>query len=113
MKDYIARRSSEVEAVRCPCGSSKRLITRRDGAPVNIHITHIVSARKHYHENCTEFYYILEGWGRLEVEDDVIEVEPGLVVMIEKGTVHRGEGDFKALIIGVPAWDPKDEYIVD
>ena len=29
---------------------------------------------------CTEIYYILEGWGKMELNDDLSAVEPGMVI---------------------------------
>ena len=61
----------------------------------------------------TEFYYILEGEGVLEVGEDEVRLSPGLLVRIDKGTPHKGRGDFRTLVMGVPAWDPEDEVIVE
>jgi len=72
-----------------------------------------MDSQKHYHKKCTEFYYILEGEGILELGDDEVKLTPGTAIMIEKGIPHRGKGDFQALIIGVPTFDPDDEYFVD
>jgi len=101
---------SEVEPVPCPCGQSWRIFTRNDSPIANIHVTSIQDSRRHYHKSCTEFYYILEGEGVLEVADDELKLSPGLLVRIDARTPHRGHGDFKALIVGVPAWDPQDEW---
>jgi mannose-6-phosphate isomerase-like protein (cupin superfamily) len=111
-KGYLVRKLSEVEPVPCLCGSSTRPITRADTPAVNFHVTHIQDSLKHYHRYCTEVYFILEGSGKLELGEDEIELEPGVVVLIEPGTAHRGKGDFRAVIVGAPAQDPADEVIV-
>jgi len=110
---YLARHIDDVPPVPCPCGSSTRIFTREDGDLANIHVTHIMDSKRHYHENVTEFYYILEGHGTLELGDDKVELSPGLLVRIDKGTPHKGYGDFKTLVVGVPAWDPEDEILVE
>lgn len=112
-KGYVVRHVSEVEAVPCPCGTSIRLFTEQDNSTANVHVTHILDSKKHYHNECTEFYYILEGKGKLEVGEDTVELEPGTCVMIEPGTPHRGWGDFRTLIVGVPPQKKDDEVIVD
>ncbi len=112
-KGYIARHMSEVQPVPCPCGSSTRIITREDTPIANLHVTHIMDSEKHYHKGCTEYYYILEGHGHMELNDDVVELKPGLVVVIEPGTAHRGYGDFKTMIVGIPAWDHSDEFFCE
>lgn len=111
-KGYLIRKIAEITGVPCPCGTSFRAITRKDTEIANIHLTHIVNAQRHYHKKCTEFYYILEGRGKMELGEEVIDVEPGTVIMIAKGTPHAGRGDFRALIIGVPALQEDDEYII-
>ncbi|MFW6107131.1 MAG: cupin domain-containing protein [bacterium] len=110
---YQARHLDEVEPTPCPCGTSWRILTRADGSPANVHVTAIQDSRRHYHKHTTEFYYILEGGGTLEVGGDALDLRPGLLVRIDPRTPHRGHGDFKALIVGVPAWDPEDEWFCD
>ena len=74
----------------------------------------IHEAAAHYHKLCTEIYYVLEGTGTLELDRDRVEVEPGTLVVIEPLTIHRlvSENGVKIMVIGVPALDPDDEYLV-
>ena len=111
-KGYLVRKLSEVEPVPCLCGTSTRPITREHTPVLNFHIVDIRDSTKHYHEKCTEVYFILGGSGTLELNDDEVDLEPGTVILIEPGTAHRGKGDFRAVVIGVPAWDPQDEVVV-
>ncbi|MBW1697669.1 MAG: cupin domain-containing protein [Deltaproteobacteria bacterium] len=112
-KGYLVRRQSEVQPVPCPCGSSVRIIQRQDTPVANLHVTHIQDSRKHYHKHCTEYYYILEGSGYMEVGNDEVELQPGTTIVIDKGTPHRGYGDFKALIVGIPAMVHDDEFFCE
>jgi len=112
-KGYLARHLDDTPPVPCPCGESRRIFTRDDSPLANIHVTTIRDSRRHHHDHTTEFYYILEGHGTLEVGDDALDLTPGLLVRIDPGTPHRGHGDFKTLVIGVPAWDPADEHFDD
>ncbi len=107
------RHIDDVEPVPCPCGSSWRIITREDIPDGNLHVTYIQDSQKHYHERCAEFYYIIEGHGKLELDDDVVDLRPGLAIYIPPGSRHRGYGDFRTLVVGIPAWDPEDEVIVE
>ena len=104
------RHIEDVEPVPCPCGSSTRIITRQDTPVANLHVTHIQDSEKHYHKGCTEYYYILEGTGKVELDSDVVDLRPGTTIVIPPGVAHRGWGDFKALIVGVPAWEQTDEF---
>ncbi len=107
---YIVRHIDEVEPIPCPCGSSTRIITSADTPVAGFHVTHIQDSRKHYHKNTTEIYHILEGSGYLEIGVDTVELRPGLTVLIHKGTPHRGYGDFKTIVVPIPAFDPADEF---
>ena len=109
----IVRHIKDAPTVPCLCGESTRLITRADTEIANIHVTHIMDSRKHYHERCAEIYYILEGEGFLELDEEEVVLSPGLVVLIPAGVAHRGRGDFRSVIVGMPAQDPADEVLVD
>jgi len=118
-KPYLVKKLSEVETVPCLCGSSTRPITIKDTPLVNLHVTHIQDSAKHYHKECTEIYLVLEGSGVLELGwpgspegEGQVKLEPGVVVLIHPGTSHRGRGDFRAVIVGVPAQKPEDEHLV-
>jgi quercetin dioxygenase-like cupin family protein len=109
---YLVKHLRDIPSVPCPCGSSTRPITIEDTPAVNFHITHITDSVKHYHKEVTEVYYILEGWGTMELGDDTVVLEPGVVILIEPYTPHRGYGDFRAVIVGVPAMKHTDEFFV-
>ena len=112
---YLIRHVREAPTIPCPCGLSTRPLTSNDTPVCNLHITFITDSVKHYHKACTEVYYILEGRGKMELNDDTVDVEPGTVVYIEPHTVHRlwSEGGVRTVVFGVPALNPADEYFVD
>jgi mannose-6-phosphate isomerase-like protein (cupin superfamily) len=114
-KGYSVRRLAEAPTVPCPCGMSTRILTRTDGPLANFHVTCITDSAKHYHKHCTEIYYILDGTGTLEVGDDLVEVEPGTLVVIEPGTAHRlvSAAGVRTVVLGIPALLDDDEYFVD
>jgi mannose-6-phosphate isomerase-like protein (cupin superfamily) len=113
-RGYLVRRQSEAPTVPCPCGQSTRILTGADGSVANFHVTFITDSVKHYHKQCTEIYYILEGSGRLELNEDVVEVEPGTLVVIEPYTAHRLVSvlGVRTVVLGIPAWQSDDEYFV-
>ena len=76
-RGYLVRRIENAPSVPCPCGTSTRLLTRSDGPELNVHVTFIQDSVKHYHKHCTEVYYILEGVGVLELNDEEVEVGRG------------------------------------
>ena len=112
-KGYQVRHLRDATVVPCPCGTSRRIFTRDDTPVANLHVTEITDSRRHYHKKATEYYYILEGSGKMELNDDVIDLTPGLAVHIAPGTAHRVYGNIKALIVVIPAAEHGDEYFCD
>ena len=114
-RGYIVRRILEdVQPVPCPCGQSARAITGADNDLASIHVVTISRDSKlHYHRKLTEFYYVLEGEGELQLNDDVIKLEPYTLVMIKPMTKHRARGNLKILNIVIPPFVEGDEFVVE
>jgi mannose-6-phosphate isomerase-like protein (cupin superfamily) len=113
-KGYLVRRLQDAPTVPCPCGQSTRPLTGVDTPACNLHVTFIKDSIKHYHKECTEVYYILEGEGKMELNDEVVDVYPGTILYIEPYTAHRlysAEG-VRTIVFGVPALQSEDEYFV-
>jgi len=111
----LCRHQDHVEPVPCPCGASTRIITKADDLGFNLHITLIEDSTRHYHRDCTEVYTILEGTGKISLDDKIEEVTPGSVVVIPPMVRHRlwSETPGKPVrvhIVGIPAWQPLDEH---
>jgi mannose-6-phosphate isomerase-like protein (cupin superfamily) len=113
-KGYLVRHLKDAPTVQCSCGQSTRPLTVADNSVCNLHVVFITDSVKHYHKQCTEVYYILEGRGKMELNDDVIDVEPGTVVYIEPYTWHRlySPVGVKTIVFGVPAYQLDDEFYV-
>jgi len=111
---YLIRRLQDAPTVPCPCGESTRPLTRAETPACNLHVTFIKDSVKHYHKECTEVYYILEGQGKMELNDDLVDVVPGIIVYIEPFTWHRlfSDAGVRTIVFGVPALHPDDEYFV-
>jgi len=110
----LIRHVDEVDTVvHSACGKSVRIFTRDDTDAANLHVTTINDATAHYHEHCTEYYYIIEGAGTMQVGDETVEVRPGTAILIPPGVAHRGTGGFTTIVIGAPAWDPDDEVLIE
>jgi len=111
-KGYLYRKRCEAPTVDCYCGPSTRIVTKADTPVANLHVTRITDSVKHYHKLCTEYYYILEGSGKMELGDDVVDLEPGVTIVIEPGTPHRAYGDITTIVIGIPAQVHDDEFFL-
>lgn len=111
-RGYLVRRLDEAPTVPCPCGESTRPLTRADTPACNLHVTCIRDSVRHYHKECTEVYYILEGQGKMELNGEIVDVGPGVIVYIEPGTWHRlwSDDGVRTIVFGTPALRPEDEY---
>lgn len=97
----------------CPCGTARRGLMDVDSVPYSLHVTQIEAAAKtHYHKRLTETYFILEcePGSALELDGEVVPVEPNLALVIHPGTRHRAVGNMKVLIVASPKFDPTDEW---
>ncbi len=111
MTKYLVRDlESAPQVLHSSCGESIRLITDQDTPEFSFHVVHILDGKKHYHKRAMEVYYVLEGKGKLELDDDVVDVKPGVIVLIPPGVRHRGYGNFKTVVTGTPAFTAEDEF---
>jgi len=102
-----------VQGVNCPCGVARRAFQDVPDFPGTVHVTEIsVDARLHYHRRLTETYFILECEpdAKLQLNDEILDVHPGLCVLIRPGVRHRAIGRMKVLIVVIPKFDPADEW---
>jgi mannose-6-phosphate isomerase-like protein (cupin superfamily) len=72
---------------------------------------------KHYHANANEFQYVLEGTGTIWLGDKEVQVKPGDLVIIPKGTPHGGTKvtgrTIKAIAIKSPPQAPDDTKLLN
>ena len=111
-RGYTIRHRSEAPTVPCPCGQSTRILTAADGAPCSVHVTSIADSVRHYHRRTAEVYYILEGVGKIELNDEWFPITPGTVIQIDPGTFHRvvSEQGITTIVMAIPPFDPTDEF---
>lgn len=104
----------QIEGVACPCGTARRAFTEVADFPGTVHVTEIsATAQLHYHKRLTETYYFLECGvdARMQLNEEIIPVRPGMSIMIRPGTRHRAIGEMKVLILVLPKFDPADEWL--
>jgi len=112
VREPICRSLAQVEPVPCPCGHSRRVLTRDDGVALGLHVVHIRAAEHHYHVRTTEVYHILDGEGTLAVCREEFALAPGVNIYLPSGLAHGGDGDFTAIIVCAPPFDPEDQIVV-
>jgi mannose-6-phosphate isomerase-like protein (cupin superfamily) len=99
----------------CPCGEARRAFADESRFPGTLHVTSIsVDAKRHFHRKLTETYFILEcdAGAYMELNEDRVQLRPGMAVLIPPGTIHRAVGKMKVLIVVSPNFDPADEFVV-
>jgi len=100
-------------------GSKIRSILDRTNAPVEKQslaeatVQAGASTQRHYHKLSEEFYFILEGRGRMEIDGETKKVEPGDAVLIPAGAWHTIAADesLKFLCCCAPPYSHEDTYI--
>jgi mannose-6-phosphate isomerase-like protein (cupin superfamily) len=71
------------------------------------------ASKPHRLKTSSEVYFILEGLGRMKIDDKSADVEPGTVVYIPSGSMQNienmGDGTLTFLCIVRPPWREEDE----
>jgi mannose-6-phosphate isomerase-like protein (cupin superfamily) len=99
-------------------GSTIRSILDRTNAPVQNQS--LAEARvpaggvtqRHYHRLSEEFYFILEGTGRIELDGQTREVLPGDAILIPPGAWHTltATSELRFLCCCAPPYSHEDTY---
>jgi mannose-6-phosphate isomerase-like protein (cupin superfamily) len=75
------------------------------------------STTPHRHLRTEEIYYILEGDGRMRVDDSTAQVGPGDAIAIPPGTLHQitniGNTTLKFLCCCAPPYEHQDTLLED
>ena len=104
------------EALGLPSGTGlrSRMFVSADGMTVSVQDG---NTPKHLHPNTNEMQYILEGTGTIWLGDKEVQVKPGDLVIIPKGTPHGGTKPdgrpFKAIAIKTPPQTPDDVKLLN
>ena len=110
-KKYLVADMENILPTPCPCGQARRAFIEPGNDTASFHIVDISeNSRPHYHKKMTEIYHVLEGEGILELDDEILELKPGITVMIKPGCIHRAVGKLKLINIPIPTFDPADEW---
>ena len=109
--NYLLAQLDEIDSISCPCGFTRRAFVSPDNPTATVHLLEVQNdAQTHYHKTLTEIYVILEGEGFMELDGEMIPVKPMTSIMIKPGCRHRAVGNFRILIVPIPAFDPEDEW---
>lgn len=99
-------------------GSTIRSILDRTNAPVEnqslaeARVPAGGATERHYHRLSEEFYFILEGNGKMEIDGEVRTVGPGDAILIPAGAWHTiaASEDLRFLCCCAPPYSHDDTY---
>lgn len=101
-------------------GSTIRSILDRTNAPVERQSLAEASlppggvTQRHYHRASEEFYFILTGTARMELDGQFQDVGPGDAILIPPGAWHQitatGEEDLRLLCCCAPPYSHEDTF---
>jgi mannose-6-phosphate isomerase-like protein (cupin superfamily) len=99
-------------------GSTIRSILDRANAPVRqqslaeAFVPAGGATERHYHRSSEEFYFVLEGTGRMTVDDETSVVGPGDAILIPAGAWHtiRAETPLRFLCCCAPPYSHEDTF---
>lgn len=96
-----------------PSGLRSKTFVTADGMTIAVQAGNVP---KHLHPQTNEIQYIVEGTGKIWFNDKEVDVKPGDLIIIPKGTAHGGtkptSGVFKAIAIKTPPQPPNDTTLL-
>ena len=111
--NYLLRDPATVTPWAETCGQIRCLVEEADGAAAEIHQVEIDNAKLHYHARTDEFYYIIDGRGRMILDDEEIELHKGVVVYVPRGVRHKATGNLTVLTVCIPRGVMNDIHEVE
>ncbi len=99
---FLRRDLLDVQPWTETCGQIRPLLEEKDGAVAEVHHLLITKAKLHYHQHTDEIYYILDGQGRMALDEQEIELHKGVVVYVPRGVKHRAWGELTVLVVCIP-----------
>jgi mannose-6-phosphate isomerase-like protein (cupin superfamily) len=99
---FLRRDPADVQPWAETCGQIRPLVEEQDEAAAEVHHVEIDNAKLHYHERTDEFYYVISGSGQMVLDDEQIELKPGVVVYVPRGVRHKAIGKLTVLTVCIP-----------
>jgi mannose-6-phosphate isomerase-like protein (cupin superfamily) len=99
---FLRRDPADVQPWAETCGQIRPLIEAADGAAAEVHHVEIDNAKLHYHERTDEIYHVISGQGTMVLDDEQIELHPGVVVYVPRGVRHKAVGKLTVLTVCIP-----------
>ncbi len=113
IREPLVRYLDRTEAISCPHGSVRRVVTGGAGGIANVHVVRVQRGERHLHRAYAEVYYVLSGAGRIVLGAETHALRPGAVVSIPAGVPHEleasGDEPLEFVIFGTPPVPIDDE----
>jgi mannose-6-phosphate isomerase-like protein (cupin superfamily) len=110
---FLRRDPADVTPWRETCGQIRPLIEEADEAAAEVHHVEIDNAKLHYHARTDEIYHVIDGHGTMVLDDDEIELHPGVVVYVPRGVRHKAVGRLTVLTVCIPRGVLSDVHEVE
>ncbi len=108
--DDVLKRKSSIEPIEDPCGLIWEVYNKKNLGIAYVEVTG--KAQEHKHRKMEEKYYVKKGRGRLVVNNEVLTIKKGDVVVIPQKSWHylkKVKGNpLEVLVITHPRYDPDD-----
>lgn len=107
---------SELSFENSICGEQKIIFDDPD--KVKVSLVRIAVSKTHYHNNLTEYYYVLNGRGDLMLGDKSVKLKEQVLVEIQPQVIHKAiatrDDGLEILVIGIKhdGFDQKKETII-
>lgn len=112
VQPFITKDTSEIREILAPANSSIK-----NQSLAEARVAPGMSTTEHFHPESEEIYYILEGKGKIRIEQDEKEAGPGDGIAILPGKRHKlwniGESDLVLLCCCSPAYSHDDTVIAE
>lgn len=117
--DDVIRNLAEISPIEDLCGLIYPVTTAEDFTETNVAFLKAESAprKSHFHKKSTEIYIIIKGYGMVRLDNGMVKIGPGNVVLLRPRTIHKlvpnQHQTIEAWVISSPAWSIEDQYEVD
>ena len=78
------------------------MIEEGEGTAAEVHHVEIHDAKLHYHAKTDEIYHVVSGTGSMVLDDEEVELHPGVVVYVPRGVKHKAIGQLTVLVVCIP-----------
>jgi mannose-6-phosphate isomerase-like protein (cupin superfamily) len=111
-------RLADQEEWRSTCGMRRDFVRVGKDEPLWFHYMRISDSREHVHKRTTEYHYVTEGVGEIELDDETVPIAKGDMIIVPPGVAHTARpttgAELHVLIIVVPpdGGDGNDQFDV-